>query len=169
MDEMQSFQQTKGLQTVIFHINNRPFCIELSFIREVVTLSGLKSIPNATPHVAGVINIRGEVIPVFNIESILLGPSNQAASTIPYKQKILLINFGTTNAGLIVHSVSRVASLSLDGNDDEKASKQGYQNQFLKTVLKSDDEELIPLVDIPKLMARLERINSSIQATAQKY
>ena len=166
---MQSFQHNKGLQAVIFHINGRPFCFELSFVREVVPLTGLKSIPNASAHVAGVINIRGEIIPVFNIESLLLGPSNQAASTIPHKQKILLINFGTTNAGLIVQSVSRVASLSLDGNDDEKGSKEGYQNQFLKTVLKSDDEELIPLIDIRKLMARLESVNSSIQASAQKY
>ena len=61
---------------VIFHLLHQPFALSSSHVREMVEMPGTTGVPNAPPHIRGVINLRGKVMPVIDLR-MKLGMQSQ--------------------------------------------------------------------------------------------
>ena len=60
-------------QYLAFEVNARRYCAPLLQIQEVKQISTVTSIPQSAPDMLGVINLRGEIVPLIDMHARLVG------------------------------------------------------------------------------------------------
>ncbi|KAF2955206.1 chemotaxis protein CheW [Marinitoga sp. 38H-ov] len=131
---------------IIFSLNEQEYCIPMNEIREIVDLKKITKIPLAPDYVEGLINLRGEIIPVINLKTKLGLKSN-------YNSKIIILN---NNIGILVDSINGILS-----KFDEKIETK---SKYVNSVIKNGENEYF-LLDINKL---IEVNNKKIQSTINR-
>ncbi len=64
-------------QFLAFKLDDRLYCSELLNIREVRRISSFTPVPQVNEHMIGVINLRGEIVPLMDLRARLNGASSQ--------------------------------------------------------------------------------------------
>ena len=57
-------------QYIVVKLDNEQYGIDISFIDNIVRMQQITRVPKAQPYFAGVINLRGEIIPVMCLRTI---------------------------------------------------------------------------------------------------
>jgi len=97
---------------IVFAIGAARYAVELRWVREVVTLGFVTSVPTAPPVVGGVCNLHGTILPVLDVSALL----DQPAGPAPRQgDGALVIEADGMLCGLRVDQVDHVASLLEDG------------------------------------------------------
>ncbi len=111
MDDPQhrrELRSSSALEIIAFHLGDQQFCIKTTAIREIRGWAAATPLPHSPPHVLGVMNLRGSVIPVINLATML--DVRSAAETS--RSAIVVAEIGTNIVGLIVDRVSDILSIS---------------------------------------------------------
>lgn len=94
------------LQLLCFSVGGRTFACDIMGIQEILRNQRITPVPHSPPHVAGVVNLRGALIPVVDLRWVLLG---QAAEPPPEDPKLVVVRAQGKTAGLLVDQVLDVA------------------------------------------------------------
>ena len=62
---------TNELEIVEFIVGDNHFAINVMKVREIVNPMNVTLIPQSHPHIEGIVELRGEVLPVINISKVL--------------------------------------------------------------------------------------------------
>ena len=121
----------------------------------------LTAIPRAPPYISGVINLRGEITNIMNLNTLLDLPNQEIRSN----QKIIVLvpeAAGGSNVGIIVDDVSSVIQVA---ESDVDKIGQGFASDFSPFVkgiikMKSEDQaekkkNLIIWIDMEKVIKDL--------------
>jgi purine-binding chemotaxis protein CheW len=112
---------------VIFRIGRERYAIDVAFVNNISDYKEITKVPDARPEVVGVVNLRGEVIPIVNMAK-RLGSQNAVKKE---DGKLIIAQYDNVNAGFLVDETSRV--YEVDDSDIEPPP----------ALLKSHDFELI--------------------------
>ncbi|WP_107934972.1 chemotaxis protein [Ureibacillus chungkukjangi] len=137
---------TNELEIVEFEVANNKFGINVIKVKEIIQPIPVTFIPHAHPHVEGIIQLRGEVLPVVNMLKVL-GISN---GTFSAQQKYIVAEFNKQKVVFHVDNVTQIHRISW--NEIEKPSDmyQGGSSQVIG-VIKQQDTMLL-LLDFEKIM-----------------
>ena len=94
----------KDLQIVGFRVGRETFGLPISSVREIVRVPEITSVPNAPEYIEGVINLRGQIIPVVDLRKrfgLKVPEPNR-------RNRVVIVEFETRSIGLIVSSASEV-------------------------------------------------------------
>jgi purine-binding chemotaxis protein CheW len=100
-----------------FNLDAECYVVPIGEVREIVKVPPLTEIPRATPALLGVMNLRGEVLPVYDIKPRLrlsvsakriAGPDPEA---LPKAARVLIIKEDDGDAGVLVDAVREVVRL----------------------------------------------------------
>jgi purine-binding chemotaxis protein CheW len=94
-------------QLVSFRIGSEEFGVDILMVQEIIRLTTITPIPNASRSILGMINLRGRIIPVVDLRWLLRiqgGESGEGRK----KARILIIELGGYVTGFVVDSVSEV-------------------------------------------------------------
>ncbi|MGM0437825.1 MAG: chemotaxis protein CheW [Bacillota bacterium] len=141
-------------QYVVFVIEEQDFGVDITQAKEIINQTELTSIPNAPNFVEGVTNLRGEIVPIINLDK-RLGINNHDQEK--EESKIIIVEFENTLVGMEVEDVEGIIRLSTD--DIGKAPKitQGVNQEYISGVGKLEDEnKLLILLDLNKILTRDE-------------
>ncbi|MGE5474727.1 MAG: chemotaxis protein CheW [Ignavibacteriales bacterium] len=96
-------------QYVIFRIDDKDFGIEIQHVHEIDRLKEvvINPVPKAPDYVEGIINLRGEVVPVLDLRKKLGLPVKE----IGRETRILIVKMENKTIGLIVDMVLRVINI----------------------------------------------------------
>lgn len=110
-ERMEKLEATEAdLQCLLFRIGQEEFGMPIEAVDEVAPLpSQLTPLPNAPPFVQGVMNLRGDVIPVIDQVQRFSGDGATGL-----KKRVLVVQIGELRAGFIVDAVSEVVSVGAD-------------------------------------------------------
>ena len=104
------FSEKSTHEFVSFTAANQSFCLDIMAIREIRRWSPVTILPHSPSAVLGVMNLRGAVIPIFDLaEGFGLGQTRHNARYV-----IIVANTGTQTVGLLVQSVSEILSVTED-------------------------------------------------------
>jgi len=139
-----------GARFLSFQLENENYCIEILKVRELMGMSDITPLPQTPPYIRGVINLRGQIIPIIDLRlkfglpfkaytkrtSIIVGE-------IDMGEKILM--------GLVVDSIQDVVSVP-----EEKIAHLPYVNakikaDYIKGVATTQDGIKIVL-DVEKIL-----------------
>jgi purine-binding chemotaxis protein CheW len=95
---------------VTFYSGGQCFSIEISQVREIRRWGPFTSVPHSPTGVLGVMNLRGSVIPIYDLAA-RLGLSNTPENP---RNVIVVVIHGEQTLGLLVESVSEIMSVAVD-------------------------------------------------------
>ena len=139
---------SEAVQYIVVRIGNEQYGIDIQYIDNIVRNQKITRVPKAQPYFKGVINLRGEIIPVMSIR-LRLGLEDDEFTD---KTRIIIIKIDSSTIGVVVDQVKEVVTLVQDNNEKvtRTASDDAFSN-YISGIGKSNDE-LISLLDIVYLV-----------------
>jgi len=95
---------------ITFEIGDRRLGIDIMAIREIRAWSPATPLPNSPPHVRGVVNLRGVVLPVLDLSQRLGWGATEPSG----RHVIIVVRIGEQLQGIIVDAVSDIVTLGPD-------------------------------------------------------
>jgi len=148
MDEITTIkQENELLQLVTFAIGEEEFGIDILKVQEIIRTMAITKVPNSPPHVEGVINLRGKVIPVIDLRSRFLLESKPHDN----QTRIIVVDLHRVVIGFVVDGVSEVLRIQSNTVEPPPPVVSGIESEYIKGVGKLDNRLLI-LLDLDKLI-----------------
>lgn len=138
-------------ELITFGIADQLFGIDIMAIREIRAWSPVTRLPRVPPHVAGVVNLRGTVLPVIDLSVRLGWPVTQTTPRNP----IVVVEHEGQSRGLIVHNVNDIVSIESETIQRADASSNDTLAHFLEGIAPLDDN-MVMILDLNKLIASNE-------------
>jgi len=131
---------------VIFTLGNECYGVDIGDVWEINTMQDITRVPRAPHFIEGVINLRGEIVPVMDLRKRLGLPARPADQ----KSRIMVTKTSHNRLGLIVDSVREV--LKLPASLIKPTAELGtlIDESFVWGVAHKD-EQLIVLIDLQGL------------------
>ena len=139
------------LQWVTFRLDNETYGINVMQVQEVLRYSEIAPVPGAPSYVLGIINLRGNVVPVIDTRQRF----GLDSADVTDNTRIVIIEADKQVVGILVDSVAEVVYLRQSeietapnvGNDESAKFIQGVCNK---------NGELLILVELDKMMSEEE-------------
>ncbi len=145
------------VQMISFNIGTEQFGVEILMVQEIIMMSDVTEIPNAPDFVEGVINLRGNIIPVLDLRKRLRLRGGQAAQPLTAGTRILVVDVDENITGFIVDSVSKVLSVPASRVfPPPDIIVAGVQSQYISGVVHLENSILIVL-DFRKILSIEEK------------
>ncbi|MDD5189628.1 MAG: chemotaxis protein CheW, partial [Dehalococcoidales bacterium] len=138
-----------GKQLVIFKLAGEFYGVDISSVREIIHIQNITRVPGSSNFVEGVINRRGEVLPVVGLRK-RFGMENIAHSNAA---RIMVVHTGGQDVGMVVDSVAEVLRISSESVEPPSSVVSGAEATFVQGIAKLADK-LVILLDIDKLLTR---------------
>lgn len=135
------------LQLVGFRLGNEEYGIDILKVQEINRIADITRIPQSPDFVEGVINLRGNVIPIIDLRKRFNMPEREHDR----QTRIVVGEIDGRTVGLVVDAVSEV--IRLPANTIEPAPKIVSKDQadYITGIGKLDDR-LLMLLDIDKIL-----------------
>lgn len=150
--------QTKVAQYLTFTLRGETFGINIVSVREVLKPTRITHIPAATEFLRGVINVRGNVVPVVDLQTKFQLPDDETSSQ---QSRVIIVEstLGNENMilGALADSVDEV--IELDADHIEPAPRVGVRldTRFILGIGKRDGNFII-LLDVARVFSEEELI-----------
>ena len=139
-------------QYVIFKLKNEEYGIEITAVEEILKYQEITKVPQADSYILGVVNIRGKVIPVYNLKKKFYGEDCQVTE----ETRIVVISFQQMSIGMIVDSVSEVLRIPNAQVDQTSAIFSEDCNKSISGIGKLANR-LLMILDISHLFSEKEK------------
>jgi purine-binding chemotaxis protein CheW len=162
-------QQVK--QLVSFRIGSEEFGVDILMVQEIIRLTTITPIPNASQSILGMINLRGRIITVVDLRWLLRIAGNEPSES-DRKTRILIIELNGHVTGFVVDSVSEVMKVPIAEIEPAPSLvASSISSAYISGVIKLP-QRLIILLDFnqilkPQEVKELENIR--MQAALTEY
>ncbi|HJV30592.1 MAG TPA: chemotaxis protein, partial [Bacillales bacterium] len=137
---------TNELEIVEFSVGSNKFGINVIKVREIINPIPVVSIPHSHKNIEGIIEIRGEILPVVNIAKVLGYPE----SSQPALDKYIVTEFNKQKVVFHVHGVDKIHRISWMDIEKPSSLYQSHDSQVIGVIRK--ENEMILLLDFEKIV-----------------
>ena len=149
-EKVQVVEETK--QLIIFKLGDEEFGVDILQVREIEKLDqDVTRVPKAPSFVEGVINLRGEIVPIVDLRkrfSLVLKPVNS-------ETRVIIVETNDNLVGMMVDSVVEVMKVNVSAIEAAPQITKGVDAYFLNGVAKVD-ERLIILLNLERALSAEE-------------
>lgn len=146
MNEITAFSSAQ--QYIKIAVGEEFYGIDIGLVDNIVRMQRITRVPNVAPYIKGVINLRGEVIPIINLR---LKMNLDEIDCSKLTRIIIIKTEAYDKIGIIVDEVKEVITL-----DEEQVEKMHYdkadEDHFVVGIGKMGDV-LVSLLDINTVLA----------------
>jgi len=124
-----------GHELIIVEISGQRFAIDIMSVREIRGWCASTRLPQSPPHVLGMINLRGSVLPVIDFSSRLgLGDSEPNTASV-----VIVAEIGDRLVGLMVDAVCDILTLGEGMVQPAPEVGEPRVHEFVRGVITSND------------------------------
>lgn len=155
MEELRVDLENETTQFIVVRLGEEQYGINIKYVDNIVRMQHITRVPKVQSYLKGVINLRGEVIPVMSIRLKMDLPEDECTKAT----RIIILKLEQQgNIGVIVDEVKEV--VTLENSQIEKVaydSKEEKEN-FIFGIGKYDDGGLISLLDLNAVVQDKENV-----------
>lgn len=142
------------LQQVVFKLDKEEYGLDIIKVNGIEKYQEVVKVPNAPEYVEGMINLRGEVLPIVSLRKKFNLPERE----IDDETRIIVVMTNEIKVGLLCDSVSEI--LNIDEEQIEVVPKlvAGIDRRYIKSVAKVE-KRMIVMVDVALLIDDEEKIS----------
>lgn len=131
------------MQVVVFNIGEEQFAVETSKVQSINDLMKITKVPKAPQHIKGLINLRGNILSILDINLLL----NMNVSD-ENNENIVILKLEDELVGITVDTVDEVMEF-----EEEQLEKvhNDIDKPYIKGVINLKDR-IITLIDFDKLV-----------------
>ncbi len=135
-------------QFVVIRINQEYFGIDLGLIRECAEFQRVTSIPGCPEFVVGLINVRGDVLPIVDLRATLNMPIAECENF----HKAVVVQFENIYVGIVVEEI--IESVFLQVSDMVSGSLTGSVKEegYIRGIAQFHDQKFLKVLDLQKLL-----------------
>ena len=131
-------------QYIVVQIGSEKYGIDIGYIDTIVRMSKITRVPKAQVYSPGIINLRGEVVPVMSIRTKMGLESDVYTNTT----RIIILKIEDRGMlGVIVDAVCEVVTLATDEVEPNNVHSNHTKDNFINGIGKNGDQ-LISLLEI---------------------
>ena len=151
------------IQYIVIKIDDEQYGINIKFIDNIVRMQQITRVPKVDDYLKGVINIRGEIVPVMSVRMKM----GLAEDEITNKSRIIILKTDAGDlVGKIVDQVNQV--LTLDSNNVEKMrydEKGKKSNASFVSGVGHYDGGLVSILDLDAVVSEKEAKEAAANAS----
>ena len=140
-------EDTQRDRYLTFRLGKEDYGIEIAHVTEIVGIQKITEVPDMPGFVKGVINLRGQVIPVIDVR-VRFGMEPREYDD---RTCVIVVKVRETSIGLIVDTVSEVREIPADNVSPPPKASTGTSGRYILGLGKVGDEVKI-LLDVQKLL-----------------
>ena len=135
-------------QIVIFDLAGETYGADIQAVQAIVRMQQITRIPQGPPAIEGVINLRGKVNPVMDLRKRF----GLTATEENKDSRIVIVNIGNQDVGLIVDAVAEVTRIPTDCIELPSDVVSTIETDYISGIAKFEDRMII-LLDLEKVLA----------------
>ncbi|RYZ03075.1 MAG: chemotaxis protein CheW [Myxococcales bacterium] len=93
---------------IVFKVAESDYAISAEQVLQLESFSGVTAVPGTLPHVTGIVQVRGRIVPVVDLRLLFGEPPTEAA----LDTRIIVVELGERTVGLRVDSSREVLKLA---------------------------------------------------------
>ena len=134
-----------------FGLGPEQYAIDILRVREIRAYMPVTRIANSAPAMKGIFDLRGTIVPVFDMRALLgLPPAEGVANPV-----VIILDIDGRPAGIVVDVVCQVVALERGSVKPVPSTRPDLDDDFIRGAT-STDEGLLIVLDIARLMLTLE-------------
>ncbi len=147
-------------QFLTFTVEGEEYGVDIMTVREIKGWTETTRLPNSTESMRGVMNLRGLIIPIFDLRARFKHILTEANS----KHVVIIMAVGERNIGILVDAVSDI--LSVNHNDIQQAPEldSDASNDFVDGLI-SLEQRMVVLLSVGHLFGS-ELLHATGQTTS---
>ncbi len=145
-------QEVESKQYIVVQIGNEKYGIDIGYIDNIVRMQKITRVPKAQSYFKGVINLRGEIVPVMSIRRKM----KLEDDVITDASRIIILKVEEKGSlGVMVDQVREVITLNMAEVDKAAVGARNIKDSFINGIGKNG-EELISLFEISAILEERE-------------
>lgn len=146
------------LEILVFRLAGRQqFAINVFKVQEVLQLPRLTLIPQRHPMICGVINLRGQTLPVIDLSRAI----GMRALTPDASSTIIVTEYNRSVQAFLVGGVERILNLNWESIQPPPG---GAGRQHYLTAITKVDDRLVEIIDVEKVLAEIVPMNTRVSS-----
>ncbi len=154
MEGIKTVTDYNTMQYIVIKIGDEQYGIDIKYVETIVRMQKITRVPKVQPYFRGVINLRGEVVPVMSLRLKM----NLEPDVIANKTRIIMIKL-ESNApiGIIVDEVKEVVTLGESSIESPSKIAKTETPSYINGIGKSGGN-LISLLDLNMVISDKELV-----------
>lgn len=147
MESKDSSQNSDIMQFIVVELGREQYGINIQYVQNIVRMINITRVPKAPYFIKGVVNLRGEIIPVMSVRLKF----DLEEDTYNNNTRIIFVKLDGNEIGLIVDEVKEVIQLSSGDIDSISRESNEEKDTYVFGVGKVGDA-LVTLLNIEELI-----------------
>ncbi len=140
------------LKVIVFSLAHEQYGVEVDKVKTIERIQPMTRVPRTPSFVKGVINLRGVVVPVIDLRGRFGLPEGEFTND----SRIIIVNVGKIEVGLIVDAASDVVDVDSDSIVDPPEVVGGIKAKYLRGVAKIEDNRLLVMLNLEEVLNKSE-------------
>jgi len=136
-----------NLEYVLFKLDNEHYGIDIHNVETIEKLMSITRVPYTHDYIKGVINLRGNVIPVISLRERFMLDDKE----FDENSRVIIVKLEDIIVGMIVDSSSEVIQISQSDIDEAPSLKSNNEYSFIKHIAKNNNQ-IIMIIDLHKIL-----------------
>jgi purine-binding chemotaxis protein CheW len=132
---------------VTFRVGTAAYAVPATQVLRLESFAGATQVPGAPSYVAGLVQVRGRIVPVVDLRARFGLPPVER--TIDHR--VIVVQIGTRVAGLLVDSAREVLQLD-EATFEDPPEMIGRQSAGFVRALATVAKRLFLLIDVPRII-----------------
>jgi purine-binding chemotaxis protein CheW len=151
MPEVQITNRDAKRELVSFRVGEQEYCVDIMSVREIRGWTPATALPQTPAYVCGVINLRGAVLPIIDLNRRLGGPPVVASA----RNVIIVTHIGARLVGLLVDAVSDILTVADELIQPTPDVACDTVKAFVRGVI-AIDGRMISLISLDRILPEVE-------------
>lgn len=144
--------EKETVQYIVVSIGNEQYGLDISYVDNIVRMCKITRVPKAPAHYIGVINLRGEIVPLMRLRRKM----NLEDDVFTDITRIIILKTEEQGlVGIVVDEVKEVIALAEDEIDRNTQNSQSDKTQYINGIGKNGDE-LISILEISSILDEVD-------------
>lgn len=138
-----------------FRLGSKLFAVNIGHVTKILELTEITKMPNSPSYFRGIINLFGDVIPVFDGRLKFGFQENERTRDTCILILVFELDGQTVSSGIIVDSVEKVLIFEPDEIKPAPTVGKGFNAEFINGITTFEDEFVI-ILNIEKIFSEEE-------------
>ena len=142
-------EENTQFQLVTFQLGDELYGVDIMDVKEIVKIQSVRPIPNAPYYVEGIINLRGEIIPIINLHKRFhIKEMTKDSDFDEFEEDeggFIILDIEGNKIGIIIDRINRVISVDKGEIKPPPQMLSGIGTEFIHGVVRQDQSYLIIL------------------------
>ncbi len=139
------------LKPVIFKLNGEKYGVDISLVNGIEKEQEIVAVPNSPENIKGIINLRGVIVPVYN-----LAKKFGTADISPEDSQLIITKVGEILIAIEVEGVEEISDIPSSSISEVPPIVKSAKTAYMKEIAKLG-KDIVIILDVAKLLSEEEQ------------